>query len=160
MTRALYRFGGWLLLLAASFEFMNIVLRTFQGPTLDMSAQLAIWLVAWAVFLAGGPLLAERGGHVAISALPNWLGGRARRVMERLSLLVLLAACALMTWSGWLMSASLLRRGATYPFAIRVPHYVVKSCVVTGFAIATVYCLVALVRGLKDPAASAPDGMD
>jgi len=151
IIRSLYRFGGWLLFLAATLEFFNILSRILHGPTLDMGASLAGWLVAWAVFLTGGPLLLERGGHVAIMAIPNWLGGRIGRGMERVSLLVLLLGCAMMAYSGWLMTQSLMARGVTYAFAIRVPQYLVKSSVSIGFAIATLCCVVALYRSFRHP---------
>lgn len=54
-----------------------------------------------AAMLLGAPYVLLTGGHVAVTALPDALGGRIRQWMLRLGALVGLGFCAALTYGAW-----------------------------------------------------------
>lgn len=151
MSRVIYVFGGLLIFLSATTDFVGVVIRILAIPTVEFGTSFSIWLVAWAAFLAAAPLVAEKGGHIAIMALPTIAGPKAAKYLEKFALLCTLVMAALIAYGASLMTISLFRREATYSLAMNVPQYLVKLCVFVGMALMVGYCLVALVRGMSSP---------
>lgn len=69
--------------------------------------QSTVWQTEYTVYavtaamLLGAPYVLLTGGHVAVTALPDALGGRARWLMLRLGALVSLTFCAALTYAAW-----------------------------------------------------------
>lgn len=69
--------------------------------------QSTVWQTEYTVYavtaamLLGAPYVLLTGGHVAVTALPNALGGWMREVMLRLGALVGLAFCIALAYAGW-----------------------------------------------------------
>ena len=149
MSRVIFLIGGGLIFCSVLLDFAGVVMRIVGASSWDMSSSLAVWLVAWAVFLAAGPLVAERGGHVAIMAIPALLGRGGRLFLERVSLVATVVASAILAYGGTLMALSLYNRGMVYSLSVKVPHFLVKGCIAVGMTIAVVYGVVAIFRGMR-----------
>ena len=63
------------------FTFIQVVARYLFESSLVYSEELSRYLFVWTVFL-GLPVVAKRGGHMAVTALSGRLKGAAARVMS------------------------------------------------------------------------------
>ena len=149
MSRVIFLIGGGLIFCSVLLDFTGVVMRIVGAPAWDVSSSLAVWLVAWAVFLAAGPLVAERGGHVAIMAIPAPLGRGGRLFLERVALVATVIASAILAYGGTLMVLSLYNRGMVSSLSVKFPHFLVKGCVAVGMTIAVAYGVVAIFRGMR-----------
>lgn len=77
----------------------GVVSRYFLGRADARAFFLSVWLYGVVSILAGGYLVATEG-HVYIDLIYKRLGGRARTVLEVLSLAVIIAACAVIAIPG------------------------------------------------------------
>ena len=109
--------GGALALLIAAIAgitFLDIVVRTFFGATSLSPSELMPDLFVWATFL-GAALAARRGLHLGIPALRDRLGERARRRLERASVLGAVLFFAAVLWGGVEVLALSIRFGERMP---------------------------------------------
>jgi len=69
--------------------------------------QSTVWQTEYTVYavtaamLLGAPYVLMTGGHVAVTALPDALGGRLRQWLLRTGAVVSLGFCAALTYAGW-----------------------------------------------------------
>ena len=81
------------------FTFIQVVARYLFESSLVYSEELSRYLFVWTVFL-GLPVVAKRGGHMAVTALSGRLKGAAARTMSIAAYLVGIAFMATMIIQG------------------------------------------------------------
>ena len=81
------------------FTFIQVVARYLFESSLVFSEELSRYLFVWTVFL-GLPVVAKRGGHMAVTALSGRLKGAAARAMSIAAYLVGIAFMAGGIWGG------------------------------------------------------------
>ena len=81
------------------FTFIQVVARYLFESSLVFSEELSRYLFVWTVFL-GLPVVAKRGGHMAVTALSGRLKGAAARTMSVAAYLVGIAFMATMIVQG------------------------------------------------------------
>ena len=81
------------------FTFIQVVARYLFESSLVYSEELSRYLFVWTVFL-GLPVVAKRGGHMAVTALSGRLKGAAARTMSIAAYLVGIAFMATMIVQG------------------------------------------------------------
>ena len=81
------------------FTFIQVVARYLFESSLVYSEELSRYLFVWTVFL-GLPVVAKRGGHMAVTALSGRLKGAAARTMSVAAYLVGIAFMATMIIQG------------------------------------------------------------
>ena len=81
------------------FTFIQVVARYLFESSLVFSEELSRYLFVWTVFL-GLPVVAKRGGHMAVTALSGRLKGAAARAMSIAAYLVGIAFMATMIVQG------------------------------------------------------------
>lgn len=84
------------------FTFIQVVARYLFESSLVYSEELSRYLFVWTVFL-GLPVVAKRGGHMAVTALSGRLKGAAARMMSVAAYLVGIVFMATMIVQGFEM---------------------------------------------------------
>ena len=84
------------------FTFIQVVARYLFESSLVYSEELSRYLFVWTVFL-GLPVVAKRGGHMAVTALSGRLKGTAARTMSIAAYLVGIVFMATMIIQGFEM---------------------------------------------------------
>ncbi|WP_227368846.1 TRAP transporter small permease [Halomonas sp. M20] len=92
--------AGALLLAGVLAVCHMIFMRYVLGQSTIWQTEFAIYSVTGAMLL-GAPYVLRNGGHVAVTVLPDALGGWAKKIMYLLSALVGLAFCSALAYSGW-----------------------------------------------------------
>nr|WP_299246389.1 TRAP transporter small permease [uncultured Halomonas sp.] len=92
--------AGALLLAGVLAVCHMIFMRYVLGQSTIWQTEFAIYSVTGAMLL-GAPYVLRNGGHVAVTVLPDALGGWAKKIMYFLSALVGLAFCSALAYSGW-----------------------------------------------------------
>ena len=91
--------GAMILVMAVA-----IIWQVFARYALDAapgwSEELSRYLMMW-VTLLGGAAVLRSGGHIAVTALLDWLPQRAHPAVLVLRDLAMLAALAVLLWFGW-----------------------------------------------------------
>lgn len=77
-----------------------IFMRYVLGQSTVWQTEYTVYAVTGAMLL-GAPYVLLTGGHVAVTVLPDALGGRARQVLMYLGALVGLAFCVALTYAAW-----------------------------------------------------------
>ncbi|WP_353248138.1 TRAP transporter small permease [Salinisphaera sp. T31B1] len=77
-----------------------IFMRYLLGQSTIWQTEFTTAAISGAMLL-GAPYVLATGGHVAITALPDALGGRARRLMQYAASLVGLAFCLALSYGSW-----------------------------------------------------------
>jgi TRAP-type C4-dicarboxylate transport system permease small subunit len=91
--------GAMILVMAAAIiwqVFARYVLNAAPGWTEELSRYLMMW-----VTLLGGAAVLRSGGHIAVTALFDWLPRRAHPALLVLRDAAMLAALAILFWHGW-----------------------------------------------------------
>ena len=101
-------FLGVLCCLLIVIGFAQVFFRYVLGYSLYWSEEAMRYLFIWVVFLGLGPTLRHKG-HVALEIIPNSLGGRARFWLERLTLVLVLIFCLVLTWYGGIVTVKTFR---------------------------------------------------
>ncbi len=84
------------------FTFIQVVARYLFESSLVYSEELSRYLFVWTVFL-GLPVVAKRGGHMAVTALSSRLKGTAARAMSIAAYLIGIVFMATMVIQGFEM---------------------------------------------------------
>ncbi|WP_416137958.1 TRAP transporter small permease subunit [Halomonas sp. HK25] len=77
-----------------------VFIRYLLGMSTSWQTEFTVFSVTGAM-LMGSPYVLMTGGHVAITILPDALGGLARKAMLLLASLVGLAFCAALAFASW-----------------------------------------------------------
>ncbi|SHF85039.1 TRAP-type mannitol/chloroaromatic compound transport system, small permease component [Modicisalibacter ilicicola DSM 19980] len=100
LSSAVAVIAGSLLLAGVLAVCHMIFMRYVLGQSTIWQTEFAIYSVTGAMLL-GAPYVLMNGGHVAVTVLPDALGGWIRKAMYLLSALVGLAFCVALAYSGW-----------------------------------------------------------
>jgi TRAP-type C4-dicarboxylate transport system permease small subunit len=84
--------------------FANVLMH-FAGHDLALTIELCELLMVWATFL-GGASAAHRGAHMAITEFLDKLGESKRRLADAAIQVVTLVTLCILTWFGWIITAS------------------------------------------------------
>lgn len=77
-----------------------IFMRYLLGQSTIWQTEFTTAAITGAMLL-GAPYVLATGGHVAITALPDALGGTARRIMQYVASLIGLAFCLVLGYASW-----------------------------------------------------------
>ncbi|MFC3103588.1 TRAP transporter small permease subunit [Salinisphaera aquimarina] len=77
-----------------------IFVRYVLGESTVWQTEFTTFAITGAMLL-GAPYVLATGGHVAVTALPDALGGWPRRIMQYMASLVGLAFCLALTYGAW-----------------------------------------------------------
>jgi TRAP-type transport system small permease protein len=91
--------GAMILVMAVAIVwqvFARYVLDAAPGWSEELSRYLMMW-----VTLLGGAAVLRSGGHIAVTALFDWVPQRAYPALLALRDLAMLAALAILIWYGW-----------------------------------------------------------
>lgn len=112
-----------------------------------------VWQTEFAVFsitgamLFGAPYVLMTGGHVAVTALPDALGGRARQVMQLVASLVGLSFCAALTYGGWHYFLEAYHAGWTTGTVWNTPLWPALLPLALGTSLLTLQYVAEILRG-------------
>ncbi|MBE0489731.1 MAG: TRAP transporter small permease [Halomonas sp.] len=81
-----------------------VFIRYLLGMSTSWQTEFTVFSVTGAM-LMGSPYVLMTGGHVAITILPDALGGMARKAMRLTASLVGLAFCAALAYASWVYVA-------------------------------------------------------
>ncbi|WP_218938150.1 TRAP transporter small permease subunit [Billgrantia lactosivorans] len=102
------RISRWMAYLAAAlfvagtFVICQMVfMRYVVGVSTSWQTEFTIFSVT-AAMLLGSPYVLLTGGHVAVTVLPDKLGGMPKRIMNLMASLVGLAFCACLAYAAWI----------------------------------------------------------
>ncbi|MDH3738454.1 MAG: TRAP transporter small permease [Alphaproteobacteria bacterium] len=135
---------------AALAVFMYGMLARFLLPQLapDWAGEVTIFLVIWAVMLSASALAGEHR-HVRADLIVRVLPRTPRIAAEAFNLLVSLAFCTAMVWSGYLVVDFALLLDERSASTLRIPVVYYYACLPIAMALVTIrYALrlIALVR--------------
>ena len=154
--------GIWLamalLALMAGLVVLQVAARNLADLGLPWADELARFSCIGVVFV-GIPALAGRQALVAVTILPDMLGGRARTGFVLVSDIATLAFCGLLLWG---FAHFLPRAGKFLTPALQLPNYFYYSLALLGsvfLGLVTLYRLGNLLRG-RAPSAGFADGSD
>jgi len=144
-----------ILMLAAYLSVITaqIALRYLRIDVLYWSEELVRYLLVWSVLL-GATVATHRNAHVRVDLLENRLAGRARRALEIVNTLVLLAFALTLTWAGVLL---IQRTGMMTSSMLGIRMSVIYSVVAASGALDVIFLAVRLAAlvlgtGRDDPA--------
>ncbi|MGC3873447.1 TRAP transporter small permease subunit [Halomonas sp. GXIMD04776] len=92
--------AGALLLAGVLAVCHMIFMRYVLGQSTIWQTEFTIYSITGAMLL-GAPYVLRNGGHVAVTVLPDAMGGWAKKIMYLISALVGLAFCSALAYSGW-----------------------------------------------------------
>ena len=150
-----------ILMLAAYLSVITaqIALRFFRIDVLYWSEELVRYLLVWSVLL-GATVATHRNAHVRVDILENILAGRARKALDIVNTLVLLAFALTLTWAGVLL---IQRTGMMTSSMLGVRMSIVYGVVAASGALDVIFLLArlaALVVGPEGHTGSGPDAAE
>lgn len=77
-----------------------VFMRYVIGVSTSWQTEFTIFSVT-AAMLLGSPYVLQTGGHVAVTVLPDKLGGTPKRIMNLVASLAGLAFCACLAYAAW-----------------------------------------------------------
>jgi TRAP-type transport system small permease protein len=135
---------GGLMAGIAVVTFLQVALRYLFGIPLGWSEEVGRFLLVWLTFIGAGALVRRGQGHPAVDALPQALGGIARRTIDTVSRLIVLGGCVAMGWGGVRMAQ--IQWGQTSP-SLEISMGIVYLCIPAGAALGVLWGLVTLRSG-------------
>ncbi len=151
MKKYIYITGGTLIFLAALVDFVGVISRFLALPSYDFGPNFSMWLLAWAVMLSAAPLVAEKGGHVAIMTIPKLFNKETQALLKCISVFATLTAATIVAYSGAIMTESLYRRDVQFSLMVDAPQYLVKLCIFIGMSLMVFYSARELLKGMSKP---------
>ncbi|MCO6383880.1 MAG: TRAP transporter small permease [Vannielia sp.] len=146
--------GLTLLALMAVLVVAQVAARNFLDIGLPWADELARFSGIGLVFLSV-PALAGRQSLVAVTMLPDLLGGRAARLLQLLADIATLVFAALLLWS---FAEFLPRAGKFLTPAMRVPNWFYYSLALTGSLFLALVALDRIAATLRGKNPTAPYG--
>jgi len=133
--------------IAAIVVLMYGMLARFLFPQLapDWAAEITIFLVIWAVMLSASTLAGEHR-HVRADLIVRLLPRATRIVAESFNLLISIAFCAAMAWSGYLVVDFALLLDERSLSTIRIPIFYYYLCVPVAMALMTIRFTIRFVQ--------------
>lgn len=107
-VRLMDRISRWMAYLAAAFFVAGtlvicqmVFMRYVMGVSTSWQTEFTVFSVT-AAMLLGSPYVLMTGGHVAVTVLPDKLGGTPKRIMNLVASLVGLGFCACLAYAAWI----------------------------------------------------------
>ncbi len=144
------RVEQWLvaiLAIAAIVVFMYGMLARFLLPQLapDWAGEVTIFLVIWAVMLSASALAGEHR-HVRADLIVSVLPRPTRIAAETFNLLVSIAFCGAMAWSGYLVVDFALLLDERSASTLRIPIVYYYACLPIAMSLTTVRFALRLIE--------------
>ncbi|MEZ5649903.1 MAG: TRAP transporter small permease subunit [Burkholderiaceae bacterium] len=126
MFRLLESLGLWASALAVvvlgSLVIVSIAGRVLIGRIVPDDNILVGDLMVAIVALSWAVVIATRG-NIAVEVFTNWVGPRARHLLDAFGSLIGLAMVLPLTWASWLMLGNALTRGTYHDGLLHVPQW-------------------------------------
>jgi C4-dicarboxylate transporter DctQ subunit len=139
--------------LAGLFGLAALVvgLWDFLGRYIDTSLasgwsdEVIVYLIVWAVMLAGSQLV-RHDGHVRPDLVLRLMSSAAQRWFEVFNCCVAIAFCGGLAWYGWQITQTGWEMGETSSTGLQFPMYLYYAAIPTGGALMTLRYLMRLWR--------------
>lgn len=133
--------------IAALTVFMYGMLARFLLPRLapDWAGEVTIFLVIWAVMLSASALAGEHR-HVRADLIVRLLPRTTRIAAETFNLLISIAFCVAMVWSGYLVVDFALLLDERSASTLRIPIVYYYACLPIAMALVTVRYALRLIE--------------
>ncbi|WP_203234924.1 TRAP transporter small permease subunit [Modicisalibacter coralii] len=138
--------AGALLVIGVLAVCHMIFVRSALGDNTTWQTEFAVFAVT-ASMLFGAPYVLMTGGHVAVTVLPDTLGGRARQIMRGLAALVGLAFCMALTYGGWHYFLEAYGMGWTTGTVWNPPLWPALLPLAVGASLLTLQYIAEILRG-------------
>ena len=123
----------------------DVVLRYFSGSSLRWASEIPELLFPWLV-MAGVVLAAQHGAHIATTFIADAVHGRARRVLNTIGHVAIIAAYGLLA----VVTAQAIPIVADERSAIlQIPGSVTYFCLLMGFVLIVLVHLAELMHWIK-----------
>ncbi len=144
-----------LVAIAALAVFMYGMLARFLFPQLapDWAGEVTIFLVIWAVMLAASALAGEHR-HVRADLIVRLLPRPTRIAAETFNLVMSIAFCVAMTWSGYLVLDFAILLDERSASTLRIPIIYYYACLPVAMALMTVRYALRLIELVRTKGAS------
>jgi TRAP-type C4-dicarboxylate transport system permease small subunit len=100
LERVLDAIVGAMILVMATAIIWQVFARYVLDAAPGWSEELSRYMMMW-VTLLGGAAVLRSGGHIAVTALFDWLPRRTHPALLALRDIAMLAALAVLVWHGW-----------------------------------------------------------
>lgn len=138
--------AGALLLTGVLAVCHMIFMRYVLGESTIWQTEFAIFSITGAM-LFGAPYVLMTGGHVAVTVLPDALGGWPRKIMQLVASLVGLSFCAALTYGGWHYLLEAYHGGWTTGTVWNPPLWPSLLPLALGITLLTLQYLAEILRG-------------
>ncbi|MDR9438601.1 MAG: TRAP transporter small permease [Halomonas sp.] len=139
-------FAGALLLGGVLGVCHMIFVRYMLGESTTWQTEFAVFSITGAMLL-GAPYVLLTGGHVAVTVLPDALGGTARRVMNLVASLIGLAFCLALAYAAWLYVFEALHGGWTTGTVWNPPLWPALLPMAVGISLLSLQYIAEILRG-------------
>ncbi|WP_459615816.1 TRAP transporter small permease [Bordetella sp. 2513F-2] len=136
--------GGFLLLASAGLVFLQIVLRML-GLSFSGLYEVAAFCVIWSVFLTAGVGI-QRNIHVRVDVLLMVCPPVAAYVLRLAGGLLIVAACAMLCYSGYLLVEESITFGDRTLGAVSIPMWIPQLIMPLGGALMLVHAIAHLIE--------------
>lgn len=123
-----------------------IFMRYMLGESTIWQTEFAVFSITGAMLL-GAPYVLLTGGHVAVTVLPDALGGLARRLMNLVASLVGLAFCLALAYAAWLYVLEALHGGWTTGTVWNPPLWPALLPMAVGISLLSLQYVAEILRG-------------
>lgn len=120
--------------------------RYVLGMSTSWQTEFTVFSVTGAM-LMGSPYVLMTGGHVAITILPDALGGIARKAMRLVASLVGLAFCGALAYASWIYVFEALHGGWTTGSVWNPPLWPALAPMAVGTTLLTLQYVAEILRG-------------
>ncbi|MFW3615874.1 TRAP transporter small permease subunit [Billgrantia antri] len=123
-----------------------VFVRYVLGMSTSWQTEFTIFSVTGAM-LMGSPYVLMTGGHVAITLLPDMVGGIGQRIMQWIASLFGLAFCAALTYGSWVYGAEAWHGQWTTGTVWNPPLWPALVPVALGATLLTLQYVAEILRG-------------
>ena len=145
LSRAAGFFAGLLLLAAVLVVTQMVYVRYVEGGSTVWQTEFVTYALVAATFLGSGYVLLLNG-HVNVDLLVKAVSPPWRRLLELTSILLCLAFCGLLGWSGWNFFHEALINGWKTQTVWKLPLWIPLLPLPLGMALLFLQYLAELVR--------------
>lgn len=151
LERSLVGVLAVLALTASGYEIVTRYLLPQYAP--DWGEEVIVYLVIWAVFLAGSALVAENR-HVRADIVLRLFGATGQRALEIFNCAASLLLCLLLAWFGWEVVEFAIMLDERSISSLRFPIALYYACLPIGMLLMSIRYVIRLAALLFafDPA--------
>ena len=122
-----------------------IVVRYILNQSTVWQTEFVVYAIT-AATLIGSPYVLLTNGHVAVTLLPEALGGTAGRLIRLAGSLAALGFCALLAYSGWYYFLEAFNKGWTSDTVWAVRMWIPVSALPVGMTLLSLQYLAEILR--------------